>query len=64
MAEKKVQKTKVQSDQLSDSDTPDEEEEPPTTAQDDVNKADTIPNALEESDDEQFNMAINDTSKD
>ena len=28
MVEKKVQKTKVQSDQLSDSDTPDEEEDP------------------------------------
>ena len=28
MAEKKVQKTKVQSDQLSDSDTPDEEVDP------------------------------------
>ena len=31
MAEKKVQKTKVQSDQLSDSDTPDEEVDPATT---------------------------------
>ena len=40
------------------------EEEPPTTVQDDVDKADTIPYAPEESDDEQFNMAIDDTSKD
>ena len=40
------------------------EEEPPTTAQDDVDEADTIPYAPEESDDEQFNTAINDTSKD
>ena len=39
------------------------EEEPPMTAQDDINEADTIPYALEESDDEQFNMAIDDTSK-
>ena len=34
------------------------------TAQDDINEADTIPYAPEESDDEQFNMAIDDTSKD
>ena len=40
------------------------EEEPPTTVQDDVDEADTIPYAPEESDDEQFNTAINDTSKD
>ena len=40
------------------------EEEPPMTVQDDVNKADTIPYTPEESDDEQFNMAIDDTSKD
>ena len=40
------------------------EEEPPTSVQDDVDKADTIPYAPEESDDEQFNMAIDDTSKD
>ena len=40
------------------------EEEPPMTVQDDVDKADTIPYTPEESDDEQFNMAINDTSKD
>ena len=40
------------------------EEEPPTTVQDDVDKADTILYASEESDDEQFNMAIDDTSKD
>ena len=40
------------------------EEEPPMTAQDDVDEADTIPYAPEESDDEQFNTAINDTSKD
>ena len=40
------------------------EEEPPTTAQDDVDEGDTIPYAPEESDDEQFNTAINDTSKD
>ena len=40
------------------------EEEPPTTAQDDVNEADTILYAPEESYDEQFNRAIDDTSKD
>ena len=40
------------------------EEEPPTTVQDDVDEADTIPYAPEESDDEQFNMAIDDTSED
>ena len=40
------------------------EEEPPTAAQDDVDEADTILYAPEESDDEQFNMAIDDTSKD
>ena len=40
------------------------EEEPPMTAQDDVDEADTIPYTPEESDDKQFNMAIDDTSKD
>ena len=40
------------------------EEEPSMTAQDDIDEADTIPYAPEKSDDEQFNMAINDTSKD
>ena len=40
------------------------EEEPPMTAQDDIDEADTILYAPEESDDEQFNTAINDTSKD
>ena len=40
------------------------EEVPPTTVQDDINEADTIPYAPEESDDEQFNTAIDDTSKD
>ena len=40
------------------------EEEPPMTAQDDVDEVDTILYAPEESDDEQFNAAINDTSKD
>ena len=40
------------------------DKEPPMTAQDDVDEADTIPYAPEESDDEQFNMAINDTSED
>ena len=34
------------------------------TAQDGVNKVDTIPYTPEESDDKQFNMAINDTSED
>ena len=34
------------------------------TVQDDVDEADTIPYAPEESDDEQFNMAIDDTSED
>ena len=40
------------------------EEEPPTTAQDDIDGADTIPYTPEKSDEEQFNMAIDDTSKD
>ena len=40
------------------------DEEPPTAAQDDVDKADTIPYAPGDSDDEQFNMAIDDTSED
>ena len=40
------------------------EEEPPTTAQDDIDEADTIPYTPEESDDDQFNTAIDDTSKD
>ena len=40
------------------------EEEPPTTVQDDVGEADTLPYTPEESDDEQFNAAIDDTSKD
>ena len=40
------------------------EEEPSMTAQVDVDEADTILYAPEESDDEQFNMAIDDTSKD
>ena len=39
------------------------EEEPPTTAQDNVDEAGTILYAPEESDDKQFNMAIDDTSK-
>ena len=34
------------------------------TEQDDINKVDTIPYTPEESDDEPFNMAINDTSED
>ena len=40
------------------------EEEPSMIAQDDIDEADTIPYAPEESDDEQFNTAIDDTSKD
>ena len=40
------------------------EEELPMTVQDDIDEADTIPYAPEESDDKQFNTAINDTSKD
>ena len=40
------------------------EEEPPTTVQNDVDEADTMPYAPEESEDKQFNMAIDDTSKD
>ena len=39
------------------------DEEPPMTAQDDINEVDTIPYAPKESDDEQFNMAIDDTSE-
>ena len=40
------------------------DEEPPIAAQDDVNKADTIPYTPGDSDDEQFNTAIDDTSED
>ena len=40
------------------------DEEPPTTVQDDVDQVDTIPYAPEESDDKQFNTAIDDTSED
>ena len=40
------------------------DEEPPPTVQDDVDKLDTIPYAPGDSDDEQFNTAINDTSED
>ena len=40
------------------------DEEPPMTEQDDVDEVDTIPYAPEESDDEQFNTAINVTSED
>ena len=40
------------------------EEEPPTTVQDDVDEADTIPYTPEESDGKKFNTAIDDTSKD
>ena len=40
------------------------DEEPSMTAQDDVNEADTIPYTKEESVDEQFNTAIDDTSED
>ena len=39
------------------------DEEPPMTEQDDVDELDTIPYAPEESDDEQFNTAINVTSE-
>ena len=40
------------------------DEEPPPTVQDDVDKVDTIPYTPGDSDDEQFNMAIDDTSED
>ena len=40
------------------------DEESPMTGQDDVDEVDTIPYTPEESDDEQFNMAINDTTED
>ena len=40
------------------------DKESPMTGQDDVDEADTIPYAPEESDDKQFNMAFNDTSED
>ena len=40
------------------------DEEPPTTVQEDADKVDTIPYTPEETDDEQFNMAIDDTSED
>ena len=40
------------------------DEELPATAQDDIDEVDTIPYTPRDSDDEQFNTAINDTSKD
>ena len=40
------------------------DEEPSMTEQDDIDEVDTIPYAPEESDDEQFNVAIDDTSED
>ena len=40
------------------------DKEPPTAAQDDVDEADTIPYTPGNSDDEQFNTAINGTSED
>ena len=40
------------------------DKEPPMAVQDDVNEADTIPYAPGDSDDEQFNTAIDDTSED
>ena len=40
------------------------EEDPPVTAQGDGDEVDTIPYAPGDSEDEQFNMAINDTSED
>ena len=40
------------------------DEDLPVTAQDDDNKVDTIPYAPGDSEDEQFNTAIDDTSKD
>ena len=40
------------------------DEDPPMTAQDDVEEADTIAYTPDESDDEPFNMAIDDTSED
>ena len=40
------------------------EEDPPVTAQGDDNEVDTIPYAPRDSEDEQFNTAIDDTSED
>ena len=40
------------------------DKEPSRTVQDDINEVDTIPYAPEESDDEQFNTTIDDTSED
>ena len=40
------------------------DEDPPMTAQDDIEEADTIAYTPDESDDEPFNMAIDDTSED
>ena len=40
------------------------DKEPPPTVQDDIDEVDTIPYAPGDSDDEQFNMAIDDTSED
>ena len=41
-----------------------ESDEPPPTVQDDIDKVDTIPHAPGDSDDKQFNTAIDDTSED
>ena len=40
------------------------DKEPPPTAQDDIDEVDTIPYAPGDSDDEQFNTAIDDASED
>ena len=40
------------------------DKEPPATVQDDIDEVDTIPYTPRDSDDEQFNMAIDDTSED
>ena len=40
------------------------DEEPPLTVQDDIDEVDTIPHAPGDSDDKQFNTAIDDTSED
>ena len=64
MAEKKVQKIKVRSDYLSDSESSEEDEDPQMAEKQDVDDLDTIAYTPEESEEEPFNTAIDNTSED
>ena len=66
MVEKKAQKIKTQSDYLSDSESSEEEEEedPQMEEKQDVDDQDTIVFTPDESEEEPFNLAIDDTSND